>query len=629
MMNNTSLKRGFTWRVLSGLILVALLFMPINIYLNLMTGSFIPVATIYLVIILISELARYSGNPLSKHEIFVLYSTMGTVAMALPPYYYLIYRSFFVNTPVTYAFKIDGIPIPYLVEDWLCPPPGSLAHAYRTLLQFEWLKPIIVSTVFSLLAFMADIGLSILFSHLTVRVLNLRFPFATIDWSLIETIAEHESERLKMFMTGFYPGLIYGMLVYGSSLAGIPLVPLPWADFTWLTEKYLPGALIGISTEPLPFILGLILPMSITGNILLGSLIIWVLLNYFFTINPSFFPMWVQEYSRGMTISFLYQRSLQRIWISPQFGLVIGLAVALIFSVRKNILKIFSGIIKLKKVKNEFDEFPSVRVALILFMAGSIGSVLLYAALVPEMPLYIPLLSSLMLSFLIGALAAFSIGEIGTFPTLMWPWQAIVYFSPYKGFSGWVSSPYICLGTPGSVSQIVKLAYLSETKPKDYFKAWTIAFVLNLTFGFVIVDMYWRLAPIPSSVYPGAMIYWPINATNDALYATRQIKLDPMIILISIFVSSFLYFASVFLQRIGLPFLVVPFVMGCYILPMSAIVMFIGSISSHLLSRYFGREKWTVLRGVFSAGLFAGIGVSLGVGISLMLISRASWVWPW
>ncbi|MEM2507067.1 MAG: hypothetical protein QXF61_08515, partial [Nitrososphaeria archaeon] len=74
MMNNTSLKRGFTWRVLSGLILVALLFMPINIYLNLMTGSFIPVATIYLVIILISELARYSGNPLSKHEIFVLYS---------------------------------------------------------------------------------------------------------------------------------------------------------------------------------------------------------------------------------------------------------------------------------------------------------------------------------------------------------------------------------------------------------------------------------------------------------------------------------------------------------------------------------------------------------------------------
>jgi len=623
-----SLKSGLTWRSLFGLIISALLFVPVNIYLNLSTGMMVSTAAIYIIIILLSEMARYSGNPLSRHELYIMYATMGVAATALPPYYWLVYRSFFINTPVTYAYIIDGKPLPYLVEDWLCPPLGSPAHMHRTLFQIEWLKPIVVFTTLSLLAFMADLGLSIFLSYLTVRVANLRFPFATLDWSLIETITERESDRVKIFMTGFYPGLIYGAILYGGFSMGVPIIPLPWADFTWLTEKYLPGAIIGISTEPSPFIFGLVLPLSVTGNILVGSLIVWVLLNHVFTVNPSFFPQWMKEYYQGMTISSIYQRSFQRIWISPQFGFVIGLAVALIASLRKNIL----GVIRLrvKNTKNEFDDFPSIKLALILYAIGSIGSVFLFITLVPEIPFYVPLLTSFIVSFMIGALAAYAIGEIGTFPSLPWPWQAIVYFTPYKGYPGWVVSPYICLGTPGGASQMVKVSYLSGTKPKDYFRAWVIAFILNLIFGFIIIDAYWRLAPIPSSAYPGSMIYWPIYATNDALFSTRQIRLDTMLLLFSSLLSCVLYFVSNILQKIGVPFNAIAFIMGCYTLPTSSIMMFIGSLISHsILTKYFGKEKWMAIRGVFSAGLFAGVGIFLGVGIALTLVTKAAWIWPW
>jgi len=620
-----SLKSGLTWRSLFGLITAALLFVPVNIYLNLSTGMTVSTAATYIIIILLSEMARYSGNPLSRHELFIMYATMGVAATALPPYYWLVYRSFFINTPVTYAYTIDGKPLPYLVEDWLCPPIGSPAHMYRTLFQIEWLKPVAVFTVLSLLVFIADLGLSIFLSYLTVRVADLRFPFATLDWSLIETITERESDRVKIFMTGFYPGLIYGAILYGGFSMGVPIIPLPWADFTWLTEKYLPGAIIGISTEPSPFIFGLMLPLSVTGNILAGSLIVWVLLNHVFTVNPSFFPQWVKEYYQGMTISSIYQRSFQRIWISIQFGFVIGLAVALIASLRKNIL----GVIRLR-VKNTKNEFPSIKLALILYAVGSIGSVFLFITFVPEIPFYVPLLTSLVVSFMIGALAAYAIGEIGTFPSLPWPWQAIVYFTPYKGYPGWVVSPYICLGTPGGASQMVKVSYLSGTKPKDYFRAWVIAFILNLIFGFIIIDAYWRLAPIPSSAYPGSMIYWPIYATNDALFSTRQIRLDTMLLLFSSLLSCVFYFVSNILQKIGVPFNAIAFIMGCYTLPTSSIMMFIGSLISHfILTKYFGREKWMAIRGVFSAGLFAGVGIFLGVGIALTLVTKAAWVWPW
>jgi hypothetical protein len=622
-------KKGLTWRALFGLIAVATLFIPVNIYLYLSTGMLISTATVYLIAILLSEIARYTGNPLSRQELFIIYVSMGAVAAAIPPYYWLVYRSFFVNTPVTLAYSIEGVPLPYLVPDWISPPMGSRAHMYRTLFQPEWLKPIFVTTSFFLLSFMADLGLSILMSRITVEVENLRFPFATIDASLIETITLRESERLRIFMAGFYPGLIYGAILYGGSSLGTPILPLPWIDLTWFTEKYIPGAIIGIATEPSSFVFGLLLPISTSSAMLVGSVAVWIVLNYVFTVNGAFFPQWATEYHSGMTIASIYQRTFQRIWISPQFGFALGLAAALLLYFRKSIVKTMVEGLRVG-VRTRSENFPSFGLALLLYLAGSLGSVVMFNLLVPEIPLYIPLLTSTLISFMIGTLAAHSVGELGFFPSMPWPWQAIVYLTPYQGYSAWAVSPYICLGSPGGISQAVKVSYLTETRPKDYFKALVVATALNVAFGFVIVDAFWRLAPIPSSAYPASMIYWPATATNDSLFVTRQINLDVRMLLGSSAFSFALYLVGNLLQRSGIPFSAVPFLIGCYTLPTSAIMIFLGSIvGQYGISRYVGREKWNLMRGVLSAGVFAGVGVFLGVSVSIMLISKASWVWPW
>ncbi|MEM2960148.1 MAG: hypothetical protein QXU67_00925, partial [Candidatus Bathyarchaeia archaeon] len=358
------------------------------------------------------------------------------------------------------------------------------------------------------------------------------------------------------------------------------------------------------------------------------SVIIWILLNYIFTVNPSFFPDWAREYYPGMMISSIYQRTLQRIWISPQIGFALGLAGALVASMRKSIVEAVSSGIKARKSANKY--FPSLIFATLLYLLGSLGSAILFSLLVPEIPFYIPIIISLVASFMIGALSSHAVGKIGFFPAVPYLWQSTVYLTPYQGCSGWLISPYVCTGAPGGASQAVKVAYLTETKPKDYFKAWVIAAVLNLVFGLLIVDSFWRLAPIPSSVYPASMIYWPIYATNDSLFITRQIKLDPLLMLFSGAFSFAIFFAGSLLQKINIPFSAIAFITGCYTLPTSSITIFLGSLIGHyVIGRYIGREEWMRIRGIFVAGVFAGVGVFLGLGVSMILIAKSAWVWPW
>jgi len=621
-------KVGLTWRALFAIITAALLFIPINLYLNLVTGGTIAIAALYVIAILFSELSRIAGSPLTMNEIFVIYSSMGAVVASLPPYYWLVYRAFYVNTPVTFAFKIHGVPLPYLVPDWLAPPYGDPAYHLRTLMHPAWAKAIAVSTAFFLLTLLADVSLGILFSYLFVEVEKLPFPFAQIDYSLIETITERRSEHVRMFLAGFYPGLIYGALLYTGQALGVQIIPLPWADLTWLTEKYMPGALIGFATDPSSFVLGMMLDPSTTGLMLLGSATVWIFLNYLFTVDPRYFPVWAQEYYKGMTIATIYQRSFQRIWIAPQFGIALGLAAGLVIALRKSIVRTFKLLVTSRGGARP-SHFPPFTLVLAMFLVGSLGSVALHHMLIPEVPLYISLLTSTVISFFIAMIASRAIGEIGFFPPMPWPWQAIVYFTPYEGYAGWVQAPYISLGTQGSMCQAVKVAYLTQTRPTDYFKALVIGLVLNAAVGFLMMDFFWRLAPIPSSAYPNSMVYWPLFATNDSLFATRQIVLDPKIMGIAAAIALGITASTPLLSKVGIAS-PVPLLIGCYMLPPYSIMMFIGSlVGRYVIRRYVGAERWNRLRGVLAAGILAGVGVFIGVGIALLLVARAAWVWPW
>ncbi|MCS7105332.1 MAG: OPT/YSL family transporter [Thermofilaceae archaeon] len=625
-MGGSPYRTGLTWRVIFALLIATLFFVPINLYLNLVTGGTISSAALYVIVLLFSLFAEVAGSFLTQNEIFVMYASIAATVSIVPPYYWLVYRTFFVNSPSTYAYVLNGIPLPHLVPSWLAPPPGDPAHYLRTLIQPAWAEAIVVSTFFFITSLAADVGLGILLSYLFVELERLPFPLAQVDYSLIQTISERKGPLLRVFLAGFYAGLIYGAVAYSGQAIGVQLIPLPWADLTWFTEKYMPGALIGIATDPSFFALGLVLDPKATLSMLVGSVVVWVFMNWLFTIDSRFFPLWASEYRRGMTLAIAYQRSFQRVWIAPQFGVALGLALSLVLFLRRSIVKIFRLAIAREAELGTYNIFPPMRLALVLFLVGSLSSVALHHILIPEFPVYVTFLTSTLLSLFIAVLAARAVGEIGFFPTLPWPWQAIVYLTPYSGYAGWVQSPYISLGGQAGMCQMVKVAYLTRTKPSDYFKALVLGTLLSVAVGFVVMDLFWRLAPIPSSVYPNSMVFWPMYATNDALFVTRQIQLDPTIIVLSLAVSLALTLSTPLVSRILLP---IPLLSGCFIIPPYAVSIFVGSMLGRLLRRYVGDEKWNEIRGPLAAGILTGAGVFVGISISLLLVARAAWIWPW
>jgi hypothetical protein len=624
MSEETGFRSGLTWRVVAALVAAALFFVPINLYLNLVTGGSVATAALYVIAILVTELARMGAKPLSSSEVFLLYAGTGVTVASLTPYYWLVYRAFFVNSPFTFAFSIDGLPLPYLVPDWLAPPYGSPAYALRTLFNPAWAKPMAVATLFFALTVAADVGLGILLSYVMVEVEKLRFPFAYVDGALIEVLTERRSEHVRAFLAGFYPGLMYGALLYAGQAFGVQILPLPWFDLTWFTEKYVPGALVGLATDPGFIALGMMLDLPVAGFMALGSCLVWILFNYVFTVNPAFFPVWAREYYKGMTLAIIYQRSFQRVWISPFFGVALGMAAAITVALRRSIVRAFRLIAK----PAEAGAFPSLKLAAAMFLAGSLGSVVVYSFLVPGIPLYVTLATSLALSFFLAVVVSRAVGELGFFPALPWPWQAIVYFTPYKGYAGWVWSPYISTGVQGSMCQAVKVAYLTRTKPFDYFKVYVLGQALNAVVGLLAMDMLWRLAPIPSSAYPNSLVFWPMFATNDALFATRQITLDPKVIGVSALASFALMAVSPLLAKVGLPS-AVPLLSGLFIIPPYALAILVGSAIGHLVGKRMLGERWSSLRPMIAAGLLAGVGIFVGVGIALLLVARAAWVWPW
>ncbi|MEM2247637.1 MAG: hypothetical protein QXM51_05930, partial [Thermoproteota archaeon] len=168
------------------------------------------------------------------------------------------------------------------------------------------------------------------------------------------------------------------------------------------------------------------------------------------------------------------------------------------------------------------------------------------------------------------------------------------------------------------------------TKPIDYYKSIIITNLLVLTFGFIFVDFFWRIAPIPSSVFPYVMGIWPTYAVTDSLYTVRQIVIRADQILMGIgfaLVSGFILYG---LNRVGIPLSPVGLIVGMQQLPTSATMTFIMSIvSKYVMSRALGAERWRAIRGIVIAGFIAGISIAVILGLTITLISRSSWIWPW
>lgn len=628
---------GLTWRSILAMLMAALIFLPVSIYLWFAVGSSVSVAATYVTVILFSAMARIYGSKLSKQELFIIYSTVGGIGGAMPLYYWLIFRSYFVNNPLSLEFRLAGIPVRNYVPVWLSPPASSVAHQLRTLLHPDWAFALGVNLLFSALSMLAEISLGIVFSYLYIEVEPLPFPFAQIDAAMISTLQERRSNDMFYFMLSLTAGAIYGTLLYLAPILVGPqaqVIPYPWVDFTSLTYTILPGAIIGLATDVVSFLYGMVLPPSLTFSIMLGSFTTWIIGNTLtLTVFKDFSPEWVREYTPGMNIFLILQRAGLRLWLSFFMGLSFGLAIFTFLTIRKKLVESLRSLSRLGHVKGG-PGYPSPKVLFGLFFLAMTLSFVLYVFLVPGIPIWLPFLVSVTLSFVIASVGARVYGELGlTFSSdfVYNMWKTMIYFSPYEGYAAWIFTPAIAgFSTPWYVNS-TRVAYATQTRPMDFYKAVLVSFLLVTVFGLVFTEFFWRaVAPIPSFVFPYVMGIWPNYVISDCLFATRQIAIKLDQILMGIGVGTLGSLGVFALSKLGIPLNPLGFIGGMYSTPQYTIMVFAMSmLSKHLISRVLGKERWESIRGIVLAGFLAGVGITVAVGTASILISRASWIWPW
>ncbi len=622
----SSYKSGLTWRSFLALVTAILIFMPASIYLNLTTGAgTIGVAASFVIAIIFSEITRYFGHPLTKQELFIMFSIISSVSGLIGPAYGLIFRVYYTTHPVFSHVTLYGKPLTSLIPSWFVPKDPAVLQT-RSFLSATWTQPITLVITMIILSLIQSVSLALFCSHLFVDVEKLEFPFAKIQSSLIMVLSEENEENMRMFIFTVLIGLVFGLVIYAPQLIGAPLVPLPFIDLTSFTQDIVPGAIFGISTDILTYAMGMVIPLNLSVCLLVSSIIVFIVANNMFLVTfPNVFPEWVSEYFPGMGIARIQYRSTLRIWLPFQFGMSMAMALFYVFLLRKEVWQSFK---LLGKIRSRTPGHLSLPITLLIFLLSSLASAGIFLFYVPEYPPEIAILLSTGYSFLMALISSRALGVGGMSPSFPYPWRMITTFTNYTGLVGWDFQPAIETGGSSGIVQSIKIAHLTETKPMDYIKMFVLGNIIALLLSIVFYEFFWRMTPIPSTAYPYTMMYWPQNMLELLMYATRQIQIPPERIGIGMGISIILLILEFGLHKISVPFSAIGFLLGAFQIPPAATAIFVGSLFSNIiLSRII--PQWREHKYMAMAGIMAGVSISAGIGVCVSIISKSAWIWPW
>jgi hypothetical protein len=585
-------KAGLTLRSSLAIFFASLFFMPISIYLQLVSGVVIGSIAVFVTAIIFSEFSIIARSPLTKQELFIILQMCG-IAATTTYMVELIYRGYVVTSPLTKAFRIEGSPLSDSIPAWWAPPVWSDSYVRRTLFHVDWIIPTFITVIFGIFTIMTEFSLLIINSVLYIEIEDLPFPMALPTAEMINTLAERSPYRIGLFSESAMIGALIGMLVHFPRIAlGVEIIPFPWVDFTGLTEQYLPGAIIGIATEPLSFISGMLIPWVPAVYMLLVSFICWISLNSaFITFLPEAFPKWSMEYMPGLGITLLYQRSQLYVWLLPHIMFALALTLCYLILRGGSVVRAFRTLSHFPSSLKQagYLKFSTV---LVMYFTGTIGSAIVLHILVPEIPVIIPIFLSVGLSFLNAIVGARVLGETGQsvgFPDV---WRPFLYISGYQGVNGWLMTPVLGGGLASGWTQDIKIAYLTETRPSDFLKAFVLAWIAYRVFGFMWGSFFWTFAPIPSSTYPSTLISWPLRLMTDGMWITRQLPVNLGVVFTSFgFMVVTLAVGTALSRFTGVPFSPSGLVAGTVTIPPSVIPVFVGSaIGRFLVPRMVGKK---------------------------------------
>jgi len=642
------IKSGFTLRSILALVIASAIFLPVNTFLSMISGASVANASVYIIAILFVEFSLLLGAPMTKQEIFIVYIMAGLAsggAMAglgagTAVFLNYIFRGYYVNSFLTRSF-IDPYthkPLTYVIPDWWAPPYGSDAYLVRSFFHWEWIIPILITTIqFGVFWILQEMALAMISSKMFIE--TLPFPFADVNAQLVTTLIEREERRMRYFTLSTLAGAIYGMLVFGVPIMSIgmfnvplQLIPIPWIDLTagyYGVEQFMPGAAFGIATDPLTWITGFLFPLPILAYMMIGSLACWTFGNWLaLTSFKNFFPLWSTEWSKGMNLSLVWQRSYLRVWAFPQVGFVLALAALTLLTGYKTFVAAFKST-KTTNTQVYALGFPSNKVLLSIYFAASGASVALFQWLVPGFPVWMSALTipAGLAMAIVGTRAR---GETGQMISIPYLWQGMILLSGYPRVDPFFISPTLGGASAPLWVEGIKTAILTETKPMDFFKAYILTVVLYHVFSFIYVSFFWAIAPIPSSQYPYTLIYWPIQVISQNVWVSRQIATNASSLLYSFLGMTLIGVIGQLITRFTrIPFSFVGLVTGTTLIPPYPVAMFLGGLLGRYgLSRLVGKEKFDAYKSVIVAGIATGSGIVAGIAGAIVVMYKSIWILP-
>ena len=532
-------ENGFTIKAILGVLFVAFIMVPGNMYLSLMIGGSLGAAAEWVTIILFAEITKRSFSSLRRQEVYVLFYVAGSlIAAETGAFEGLLYNQYLVQSPAAKQFGIAK-----LIPGWVAPQPDSFAIIERTFLHSDWAMPIVLLVLGMIIWRINWFTMSYALFRLTSDYERLPFPFAPVNaqgaTALAETTQGVETWRWRVFSAGAMIGLVFGTIyvalpaITGALLTEpIQLIPIPFVDFTQVTGNFIPATPLGFTAHLGPIFVGLVVPFWGVVGTFIGLVAAAVANPLLYTWTPA----WREEpylnlWQQGMGTIETYFVNYVDFWMS--FGLGTTFAIAAI-----GIYQIVQSVRNARANKANGDDgspkrgfatpagrgdFP-IWVALALYALATAGLIGIAAWLLPGIAQFIWFF--LFFGFVFTPFQSFVnarlVGMVGQTVDVPFVREATIILSGYRGVDIWfIPFP---LGNYGAQTQKFREIELTGTQFTSIIRAEIFMVPIVLFTSFLYGSYIWKLAPIPSASYPYAQLMWRLRAYQQCLFITGTMR---------------------------------------------------------------------------------------------------------
>ena len=539
-------EEGFTIRTVIGVLFISLIMTPGEMFLGLYAGIDIGVAAQWVTVILFLEISKRSFTSLKRQEIYLLvYVASALVSREEGAFLDLLWRQYFVTSAEAEQFGISRI-LPW----WWAPAPDSEAIAERTFLHRDWLAPILLLVVGTIMGRIAWFTSGYMLFRLTSDREQLPFPTAPMSalsaMALAEDSgAERETWKWPVFSIGAVIGASFGAIYVGipvvTGLWGskVEILPIPFWDLTPYFGNILHATPLGVVLHLGPVFVGLFMPFwSVVGSfsgVMLHTAVSPLLYAW------GYLPRW----EIGMdTIRTQIATGID-FWRAFSIGITIAVTIVSfyqLFSTGREKQAELREKLQLQKAdqsgmcKHSDCHRPSeVRgyclkhlgrgdfnmwVCASLFCVAAIYPIVLAKTLFPTLVSTGLLVIFVLIAFVYAPIMSFVSarldGLVGRNISIPYVDEAIRFMTGFRGVEIWfVPFPARNFGGHAEGFRVVELTGMKFT---SLLKA--ELFMLPIVFGVSLMywTFLWRMAPIPSESYPYAQIMWPLRAFDQALY---------------------------------------------------------------------------------------------------------------